>query len=169
MLHLLLVELTLAFVVFCADSVDRETPRSFPQHLVRALCWPVPLERWFTHRNMTALGRFAAVVWFLVTSGWLISLEYDRIKPMVLFLIVAELTMAFVVYGVDAMAADLQRHWLRRAFRALLWVKPIVEYLRDEDNVKIVQASVTVWILLITGWLLGLVSDRIATPLGVGG
>lgn len=168
MVHLLVIELTLAFVVLCADSVDRETPRTALQRLVRALCWPVPLERWFTHRNTAALGRVGAVVWFLVTSGWLITLEYDRIHPTPVFCVVAETTMAFVVYGVDAMSSDLQRRWFRRAFRSALWVKPVVGYLRDADSVKIVSAGVTVWILLTTGWLLGLVSDRVVVPLGLG-
>ena len=97
MVNLLLIELTLAFVVFCADSVDRETPRTDLQRLGRAVCGPVPLERWFTRRNTVALGRFGAVVWFLVTSGWLVSFEFDRIRPTPLFLVVAETTMAFDV------------------------------------------------------------------------
>ena len=169
MVHLLAVELTLAFVVFCADSIDQETPRPAFHRLVRALCWPVPLERWFTHRNTAALGRFAAVVWFLVTGGWLVSLQYDRIHPTPAFLVLAETTLAFVVYTVDAMSADLQHHWARRMLRGLFWPKALAEYLRDPDGIKVVHASVTVWILLITGWLLGLLDDRVVTPLGLGG
>jgi hypothetical protein len=130
----LVIELTLAFVVFCADSIDRETRRSSIQHLARALCWPVPLTRWFTHRNLTALGRFGAVVWFLVTSGWLISLEYDRIHPTPVFLVLAETTMGFVVYCVDAMSSDLQRHRGRRVLRSAVWVKPVIDYLRDAQT-----------------------------------
>lgn len=132
--HVLVIELTLAFVVFCADSIDRETRRSSIQHLARALCWPVPLTRWFTHRNLTALGRFGAVVWFLVTSGWLISLEYDRIHPTPVFLVLAETTMGFVVYCVDAMSSDLQRHRGRRVLRSAVWVKPVIDYLRDAQT-----------------------------------
>jgi hypothetical protein len=32
--------------------------------------------------------------------------------------------------------------------------------------VALVHASVTVWVLLSTGWLLGLLADRVALPLG---
>jgi hypothetical protein len=169
MIELLLFELTLGFVVFCADSVDQATRRSLWQRLVRAACWPVPLARWLTKRNTTALARFGSIVWFLVTAGWLLTLEPDRIEPTALFLVLAEATMGFVIYVVDAMSADLQRHWPKRLFRSLVWPCPLAGYLRDRDSIKIMQASVTVWILLITGWLLGLVSDRVAAPLGFGG
>ena len=166
MVNLFVLELTLAFVVSCADSVDRETDRTPLQRLVRAFYWPVPVARWFTRRNTAALSRFGAVVWFLVTTGWLLSLEYDRLHPTPLFLAVAETTMAFVVYSVDAMSADLHNHWRRRAARSAFWIKPVIGFLRDPESVKLVHASVTVWVLLITGWLLGLVNDRIVIPLG---
>src|SRR4051812_40886509 len=100
----LLVELTVAFIVFCADSVGETEPRPPVQRLVRSLCWPVTLTRWFTHRNLAKLARFASVVWFLVTTGWLISLLRDRIQRPFVFILVAEATMAFVVYCVDAMS-----------------------------------------------------------------
>jgi hypothetical protein len=83
-----------------------------------------------------------------------------------MFFAVAEATMAFVVFGVDAMSSDLQRQPIRRALRSVVWFTSITDYLRDTDNVRIVQASVTVWVLLTSGWLLGLEADRIAQPLG---
>jgi hypothetical protein len=161
----LLAEATLAFVVFCADSVGEDGPRPWPEHLLRAVCWPVTIWVWFTHRSLSKLARFGAIVWLGVTTGWLLSLERDRIHSWVFFA-AAEATMAFVVFGVDAMSSDLHRQPIRRAFRSVLWVKSITDYLRDTDNVRLVQASVTVWVLLTSGWLLGLEADRIAQPLG---
>ena len=157
-----LTELTLAFVVFCADSVGDEDRRPV-ERLARALLWMVTLTRWFTHRNVTKLGRFGAVVWFLVTTGWLLTLEYDRAEAY--FLILAEATMGFVVYCVDALSADLQNKPFRRILRSTFWFVPVARYLTDDDSVALIAASVTVWGLLTTGWLLGLMNDRVATPL----
>lgn len=163
MITLVLVELALAFVVFCADAAgDEERPRK--ERLVRAVLWMVTLTRWLTHRNVSKLGRFAAVVWFLVTTGWLLTLEYDRSGA--LFWILGEVTMAFVVYCVDALSPDLENKPRRRVLRSVLWVGPVAGYLKDEDSVPLVHASVTVWVLLTTGWLLGLLADRIGSPLG---
>ena len=164
MIALVLTELTLGFVVFCADSVgeDRRRPT---ERLARAVLWVVPLTTWFTHRNMTKLGRFGAVVWFLVTTGWLLTLEYDRVEGPA-FLLVAQVTMGFVVYCVDALSADLANKRWRRLARSVFWMVPIGHYLRDDDGVSLFTASVTVWVLLTTGWLLGLLTDRVATPLG---
>jgi hypothetical protein len=160
-----LVEVTLAFVVFCADSVGDDERRSLPERLVRAGLWPLTLARWFTHRNVAKLGRFGAVVWFLVTTGWLLTLEHDRL-PGTAFVVLAEATMGFVVYCVDALSAELSHHRLRRLAHSLVWVPPVVGYLRDDDAVPLITASVTVWGLLTTGWLLGLMADRVAAPLG---
>lgn len=162
MITLLLVQLALAFVVFCADAAGEERPRT--ERLVRAVLWMVTLTRWLTHRNVPKLGRFAAVVWFLVTTGWLLTLEYDRSGP--LFWIIGEVTMAFVVYCVDALSPDLENKPRRRFLRSVLWMGPVAHYLRDEDSVPLVHASVTVWVLLTTGWLLGLLADRVGSPLG---
>ncbi len=164
MIALVLVELTLAFIVFCADSVGDEE-RGAGERLIRAALWMVTLTLWFTHRNVVKLGRFGAVVWFLVTTGWLLTLIYDRL-PLPAFLVLAELAMGFVVYCVDALSADLHNKPARRLLRSAVWVVPMVRYLRDKDSVALVQASVTVWVLLSTGWLLGLLTDRIAAPLG---
>ena len=158
------VEVTLAFVVFCADSVGDRPRRPPLERLVRAVLWMVTLTRWFTHRNLVKLGRFGAVVWFLVTTGWLLTLEYDRMATPA-FVVVAELTMAFVVYCVDALSADLADRRSRRLVRSVLWAGPLARYLTDEDSVALVHASVTVWVLLTTGWLLGLLADRVAVPL----
>jgi hypothetical protein len=158
-----LAEVTLGFIVFCADSVGEEERRPL-ERLVRAVLWMVTLTTWFTHRNATKLGRFAAVVWFFVTTGWLLTLEYDRMTVPV-FLFLAEATMAFVVYCVDALSADLANKPGRRLLRSLFWFVPIARYLRDDDSVALIAASVTVWVLLITGWLVGLLTDRVATPL----
>jgi hypothetical protein len=160
----LLAEVTLAFVVFCADSVGDEERRPL-ERLARAVLWMVTLTRWFTHRNLTKLGRFSAVVWFFVTMGWLLTLEYDRMETP-LFLVFAQVTMGFVVYCVDALSADLANKPGRRLLRSVFWIGPIVQYLTDDDSVALITASVTVWVLLITGWLLGLVNDRVAAPLG---
>ena len=156
-------EVTLSFVVFCADSVGEEERRP-SERIARAALWMVTLTRWFTHRNVTKLGRFGAGVWFMVTTGWLLSLEDDRAEAY--FLILAEATMAFVVYCVDALSADLQNKPFRRILRSVFWVVPVARYLADDDSVALIAASVTVWGLLTTGWLLGLIHDRIATPLG---
>ena len=164
MIAVALIEATLAFVVFCADAVGEER-RSLSERLLRAVLWPLTLGRWFTHRNLAKLGRFGAVVWFLVTSGWLLTLEYDRL-PLPVFVVLAEATMGFVVWCVDALSADLHNHPARRLARSLLWVGPLGRYLADDDGVGLLTASVTVWVLLITGWLLGLLADRVAAPLG---
>ncbi len=162
-LTLLLIELALATVVLCADA-SGEAERSRGERLLRALLWMVTLTRWLTHRNVAKLGRFAAIVWFLVTTGWLLTLEYDRSGP--LFWILGEVTMAFVVYCVDALSPDLENKPRRRILRSVLWMGPVAHYLSDEDSVPLVHASVTVWVLLTTGWLLGLLADRVGAPLG---
>jgi uncharacterized membrane protein YbaN (DUF454 family) len=167
MAALVLVELTLAFIVLCADSLPEDSPRRPHQRLLRSVFWMVTLHKWFTHRNFPKLGRFAAIVWLLVTTGWLLTLEYDRTPRMLVFLVLAEATMAFVVYCVDAMSADLHNRPLRRLLRSAFWIKALTEYMRDEDSIKIAHASLTVWILLTTGWLLSLGSDRIVGPLGL--
>lgn len=164
MIAWVVAEVTLAFVVFCADSVGEEQRRP-AERLTRAVLWMVTLTRWFTHRNVTKLGRFGAVVWFLVTMGWLLTLQFDRLPPPA-FLVVAQLTMGFVVYCVDALSADLANKRGRRLLRSAFWMVPLVGYLSDDDSVALITASVTVWVLLITGWLLGLLADRVATPLG---
>ncbi len=164
MIALLVIEVTLAFVVFCADSVDDEGRRPI-ERLARSLLWMVTLTRWFTHRNVAKLSRFGAVVWFLVTSGWLLSMEYDRLSRPA-FLVLAPATMGFVVYCVDALSADLQNQPRRRLLRSVLWVGPLAHYMSDDDSVTLIHASVTVWVVLTTGWLLGLLVDRVAVPLG---
>ena len=164
MIAWVLAHLTLAFIVFCADSVGEEE-WSAGQRLVRAGLWMVTLTTWFTHRNVIKLGRFGAVVWFLVTTGWLLTLIYDRL-PVPVFFVLAELTMGFVVYCVDALSSDLENKPARRFLRSALWMLPIARYLRDKDSVALIHASVTVWVLLTTGWLLGLLNDRVAAPLG---
>jgi hypothetical protein len=163
MIAIALTWLTLAFIVFCADSVGDEERRP-AERLARAGLWMVTLTRWFTHRNVVKLGRFGAVVWFLVTVGWLLTLLYDRMATPV-FLVLAQATMGFVVYCVDALSADLENKPGRRLARSFLWVVPITHYLSDRDSVALIAASVTVWVLLTTGWLLGLLTDRVAGPL----
>jgi hypothetical protein len=164
LITLVVAELTLGFLVFCADSVD-DQPRRPLERLARATLWMITLTRWFTHRNVAKLGRFGAVVWFLVTTGWLLTLEFDRIGAPV-FLLIAEITMGFVVYCVDALSADLANKPVRRVLRSLFWFVPVVAYLSNRDSVALVHASVTVWVLLSTGWLLSLLTDRVAVPLG---
>ncbi|MBW3615272.1 MAG: hypothetical protein KY439_08190 [Actinobacteria bacterium] len=164
MITWVVTEVTLAFVVFCADSVggDRRPP---VERLTRAVLWMVTLTRWFTHRNVVKLARFGAVVWFLVTTGWLLTLEYDRM-PMPVFLVLAQATMGFIVYCVDALSGDLENKPGRRFLRAVFWPFPLARHLRDDDSIALIHASLTVWVLLTTGWLLGLLFDRVATPLG---
>jgi len=164
---LFLTELTLGFIVSCADSVSDDTRRRPLERLLRSVFWMVTLSRWFTHRNVPKLARFGAIVWFMVTTGWLLTLVYDRAPSTPIFFLGAEVTMAFVVYCVDAMSADLRNRPLRRVLRSLFWVKPLADFMRDEDTIKIAHASLTVWILLTTGWLLSLQTDRIARPLAL--
>src|SRR4051794_17318919 len=97
---LLLIEALLAFFVLCSDGVGEETSRPMTQRVLRAVCWPVTLWVWFTHRNLAKLARFGAIVWLFLTGGWLLSLEYDRLPGALPFIIVAEATLAFVVYCV---------------------------------------------------------------------
>ena len=164
MVALALTELLLAFIVFCADSVGEEK-RKPAERVTRALLWMVTLTRWFTHRNLAKLGRFGAVVWFMVTTGWLITLLYDRL-PTPAFFILAQATMGFVVYCVDALSSDLENKPGRRLVRSIFWFGPVAHYLSDDDSVTLLHASVTIWVLLTTGWLLGLLADRVAAPLG---
>jgi hypothetical protein len=164
MIAWVLTEVTLAFVVFCADSVGEERRRPV-ERLARAVLWMVTLTTWFTHRNVAKLARFGAVVWFFVTTGWLLTLEYDRL-PLPVFVVLAQATMGFVVYCVDALSADLENKPGRRLLRSVVWVVPVARYLSDRDSVALITASVTVWVLLTTGWLLGLLADRVAVPLG---
>ena len=164
-MFLLFVEALAGFIVACADAVGDDT-HTVAERVSRAVFWPATLWVWFTHRNMPKLARFGAIVWLLLTSGWLLSLESDRIHPPRVFLIVAEATLAFVVYCVDALSADLQRRPLHRVLRGVFWPVPVVQYLRDRESIKLIQASVTVWGLLTSGWLLSLGIDRVAQPLG---
>ncbi len=164
MIAWLLTELVLAFIVFCADSVGDDEHRP-AERVIRAVLWVVTLATWFTHRNVTNLSRFGAVVWFLVTSGWLLTLQYDRTTTPV-FVVLAEVTMGFVVYCVDALSADLENKPRRRLIRSVAWVIPMARFLRDDDSIPLITATVTVWGMLTTGWLLGLISDRVAAPLG---
>ena len=167
MAALVLLEVTLAFIVLCADSLPDDSPRRPMERLLRSIFWMVTLTRWFTHRNLLKLGRFGAIVWLMVTTGWLLTLVYDRTDTTLIFLLVAQVTMAFVVYCVDAMSADVYNHPLRRLLRSTFWMKSLTDYMRDVDNIKIAHASLTVWILLTTGWLLSLGTDRIVRPLGL--
>ena len=163
---LVLVELTLAFIVFCADSVDDERRRP-AERLVRAVLWMVTLTRWFTHRNVAKLGRFGAVVWFLVTTGWLLTLEFDRMSAPA-FLVIAQVTMGFVVYCVDALSADLQNKPGRRLLRSVFWVVPVVGLpqrtrqrrpgSRQRDGVGAADHRLAA----------GLLADRVAVPWGSG-
>lgn len=163
-----LFEATLAFVVHCADEAgeDEDGPhRPVLTQVARSVFWMVTLTRWFTYRNLAKLGRFATIVWLLVTSGWLITLINDRAPSTAVFLVGAEGVMAFVVLCVDAMSADLRFHPARRVLRSLFWPRALADYMADRDSVRIIQAGVTVWILLTTGWLLALEADRLARPL----
>lgn len=165
---LVVFELTLAFIVFCADRAgeDEERPhRPILARVVRSVFWMVTLTRWLTYRNLTTLSRFAAIVWFLVTSGWLITMIHDRASSTAVFLAGSEGVMAFVVYCTDALSADFHAHWFRRLIRSLFWPKALTDYMGDRDSIKIIQASLTVWIMLTTGWLLALEADRVARPL----
>ena len=65
-----------------------------------------------------------------------------------------------------AFLVDLENKPGRRLLRSVVWMLPIGHYLRDNDSVALIAATVTVWILLTTGWLVGLLADRVATPLG---
>jgi hypothetical protein len=165
MWFLLFVEATAAFIVACSDAVgdDQHTAR---ERVVRAVFWPATLWVWFTHRNLPKLARFGAIVWLLLTAGWLLSLESDRLHTAWVFIAVAEATLAFVVYCVDALSLDLQHHRVHRVLRGIFWPGPLIQYLRDRESIKLIQASVTVWGLLTSGWLLSLGIDRVAQPMG---
>lgn len=165
MWFLLVIEAAAAFIVACSDSVgdDQHTVR---ERVLRAVFWPVTLWVFFTHREMPKLARFGSIVWLLLTAGWLLSLESDRLHHAWLFALVAEATLAFVVYCVDALSLDLQHSRVRRVLRGIFWPVAVVQILRDPESIRLVQASVTVWGLLTSGWLLSLGLDRVAQPLG---
>ena len=165
MLFLLLVEAVAAFIVACADAVGDDTHTPW-ERVVRAVFWPPTLWVWFTRRDLPKLARFGAIVWLLLTAGWLLSLESDRLHAMWIFVVVAEATLAFVVYCVDALSPDLQHRPVHRVLRGIFWPVPLVQFLRDRESIKLIQASVTVWGLLTSGWLLSLGIDRVAQPLG---
>ena len=162
------MEVVLAAVVSCADAAGDATPDGPRRALWRALLWPVTVLGWVAGRDSVRLARFAAVVWFLVTTGWLLTLLYDR-APLPLFLAGAQAVMAFVVFCVDSFSGAGAGHPARRAARAVLWPLAVVGYLRAPDSVGIAQATLTVWILLTTGWLLALAGDRLLRPLGTAG
>jgi hypothetical protein len=166
MMFWLLVEAVLAFIVGCADSVGEEMPRPALQRVLRALLWPLTVWVWFTHRSVPKLARLGAIVWLLLTGGWLLALQFDRLSTAV-FIGVAEATLAFVVYCVDTMSAEYQHRPLRRLLRSLFWPKALTDFFRETDSVKLIQASVTVWILLTSGWLIALMVDRLGRPLGL--
>ena len=94
-------------------------------------------------------------------------IKLDAGSHQVGFLLLAQVTMAFVVWCVDAMSTDIHNRPFRRLVRAAFWFMAISDYLRVEDHIKIAHASLTVWILLTTGWLLSLGTDRILRPLGL--
>ncbi|MBV8161716.1 MAG: hypothetical protein JO265_12400 [Acidimicrobiia bacterium] len=165
MAFLVFVEAIAAVIVACADAVGDDA-HSVVERVVRAVFWPATLWVWFTRRNLPKLARFGAIVWLLLTAGWLLSLESDRLHTTTVFLIVAEATLAFVVYCVDALSADLQHRPVTRVLRGVFWPVPLVQFLRDRESIKLIQASVTVWGLLTSGWLLSLGIDRVAQPLG---
>jgi len=165
MTEAIVVDLTFSFIVFCADSGTEERQWRTPDRLFRSVFWMVTLTMWFTHRNFAKLGRFAGIVWFFVTTGWLLSFEYDRTQASGLFPYLAEATLAFVVYCVDGLSADLQHRPVQRLVRCVLWPKAVIEYLSADEGVRIAYASLTVWVLLTAGWLLGLESDRIGALL----
>ena len=52
MAALVLVELTLAFIVLCADSLPDGPPRRPLERLVRAVLWPVTLGRWLDRKSV---------------------------------------------------------------------------------------------------------------------
>lgn len=162
---MLLVEVVLAAIVSCADGVGEQERRPPTERVLRALFWPITVWFWFTYRSIPKLTRFGAIVWLLVTGGWLVTLLYDNL-PTLAFFLVGEAALAFVVYCVDAMSAELHHHPLRRVMRGIFWMKPLVDIVKDKDSVKLIQASVTVWVLLTSGWLVALLLDRVAQPLG---
>src|SRR3954453_8544319 len=164
MFFLLLVEAVAAFIVACADAVgdDHHTVR---ERVVRAVLWPATLWVWFTHRNLPKLARFGAIVWLMLTAGWLLSLESDRVNAAWIFLLVAEGTLAFVVYCVDALSLDLQHHPVHRVLRGIFWPVPVVQAPRARESIRLIQASVNVWALLTSGSMLSLGLDRVAQPL----
>jgi hypothetical protein len=160
---LLLAEVTLAIVVLCADAVGDDVARGVPARLVRAAAWPLTLLCWFHHQAWPKLARFAAIVWFLVVVGWLLTLEQDRVAHTGRFLLLAELTMAYVVACVDAVSG--RGGVARRVVRSVVWVKPVAEYLCDDDAARLLRCTLVVWATLTTGWLLALVHDRLAPAL----
>ena len=162
----LLVESVMAALVSCADASGGGAPVGWLRRLGRAVLWMVTVPRWIVDRDTARLARFAAVVWFLVITGWLLTLLYDR-APRPVFPVGVEVLMAFVVFCVDAFSGNDVGHPLRRAVRAVFWPPTVVGYMRASDSVGIAQASLTVWILLTTGWLLALAADRILRPLGL--
>lgn len=152
----LFIELVMSFIVFCSDSIP-DAVRTPTERTLRALLWPVTLYQWFTHSNWPKLIRFSSIVWFFVISGWLLSLEWDRLGH----ILPLQLTMSFVIWVVDQMNADLLNSPLRRAARAIVWPYPLTSYMVNEDGIKLQHSILIVWGFLTTGWMLTLGLDRL--------
>lgn len=159
-----LVEATLGFVVFSADSAVMDRPE-LRIRLIRGGLWPVTAWHWCTHRTFAKIGRAGMHVWLLVTMGWLLSLEHDRLKPTSVFAVTGWLTMAFIVWCVDSMSNDLLGQSVRRVARALLWPKPFGEYMRDPDTPRQTTAMLLIWFFLSIGWLIALGWERFGPTL----
>jgi len=160
----ILAEMVMAFVVWCADAGGRPVPAG--HRAVHAVLWPVTLARWCSHRAMAELTRAGVVIWFLVTAGWLLALEQDRSASVLVFVVVGEVTFAFVAWCVDSMSADLHGRPLRRALRVVMWPIILVNVLRDPDSTRLMHANLVVWVCLTVGWLLALGHDRVVPALG---
>jgi hypothetical protein len=155
----LVIEGTLGFIVFTVDTAVTEQA-SLQGRLLRAALGPATLIDWCSNlaEKWPALVRLGMNVWFLVTFGWLIAMEVDRLNSLQPFL--AWGTSAFVVYCVDGTSVKLYKKPVRRVLRALFWPVAFAEYLCDTDTIRQIQASLIIWVLLITGWLLTLLCDH---------
>lgn len=150
----LAVELLLAFIIFCADSIDRT--HSLPNRLLRAILWPSTLYLWFTHWTVPKLLRASAIVWFITITGWLAALESDRHASWLI-----PITLAFTVWCRDQMSVSLQNSLPRRIARAICAPYTLTLYFQDEDGIKLQHSILIIWGFLTTGWMITLGLDRL--------
>ena len=154
---LLVIEGTLALVVFTASTAVHERP-SLGRRVVGAVLWPYTIFTWFSNpaEILGRMGRFGLHVWFLVTFGWLVDFLDERAH-----IALAWPLASFAVCCVDAMSNRLFHKPCQRVFRALLWPKAFAEYLCAPDATREGHASAVVFAILTTCWLLGLVADYV--------
>lgn len=77
MLHLLIINLVIMYIVACADDVGDATHRAH-QRVLRVVLWPLTVTSWFRTQNIR-LHRMLNILWTVLIAGWFVSLLIDRL------------------------------------------------------------------------------------------